>query len=53
MLGAVSRAAEGALLRRALEGGAGDPAALARDLGITPRALARALRDHGIPLEED
>ncbi|WP_306599981.1 sigma-54 dependent transcriptional regulator [Geothrix sp. 21YS21S-2] len=53
MLGVVSRAAEGVLLRRAMEGRASDPAALARELGLTPRALAKALREHGIPLEDD
>jgi DNA-binding NtrC family response regulator len=52
MLDVVTRAAEAALLRRALEGRQGDPAAAAQELGLTPRALAKALRDHGIPLEE-
>jgi hypothetical protein len=28
-------------------------AALARELGLTPRALARALREHGIALEDE
>jgi transcriptional regulator of aroF, aroG, tyrA and aromatic amino acid transport len=53
MLGAVSRAAEAALLRRAMEGRSHDPAEVARELGVTPRALARALREHGIPLEDE
>jgi len=53
MLGVVSRAAEGVLLRRAMEGRSSDPAAQARELGLTPRALAKALREHGIPLEDD
>jgi len=57
MLGALTFAAEGALLRRAMEGRRpeaelGFPA-LARELGLTPRALARALREHGIALEDE
>jgi DNA-binding NtrC family response regulator len=52
MLDAVLRDAAGALLRRALDGRRGDPAAVAQELGLTPRALAKALKDHAIPLEE-
>lgn len=53
MLASASFHACGALLRRALEGRREDPAGVARDLGMTPRALARVLREHGIPLEDD
>ena len=53
MLAGVSRDAEGALLRRALEGRRQEPAEVALELGLTPRALAKALRDHAIPLEEE
>jgi len=53
MLQAVVKSAEGALLRRALEGRRGDPAACARELGLTPRGFARILRDHAIPLEDE
>ena len=53
MLGKVSHAAAGILLRRAMESRGHDPAAAAQDLGLTPRALAKALRDHGIPLEDE
>jgi len=52
MLDTVSRAAEAALLRRAMEGRRLDPAGVAQELGMTPRALAKALREHGIPLED-
>lgn len=53
MLQAVGRSAEGVLLRRALEGRREDPAGVARDLGLSPRAFARALKDHAIPLEDE
>ena len=53
MVAAVSRAATGSLLRRALEGRRHDPAAVAAELGLSPRALARALREHAIPLEDE
>lgn len=51
MVAEVSRQAEELLLRRALEGR--DPAAAALALGLSPRALARALRERGIPLDGD
>ncbi len=51
MLDDVTAQAEGALLRRALEGR--EPAAAAQALGLTLRTLAKALRDHGIPLDGD
>jgi transcriptional regulator with GAF, ATPase, and Fis domain len=53
MLAEASRDAAAVLLRRAMEGRRQDPAAVAQDLGLTARALARALREHGISLEDE
>jgi transcriptional regulator with GAF, ATPase, and Fis domain len=53
MVGAITFEATGALLRRAMESRRQDPAGVAQELGLTPRGLAKALREHGIPLEDD
>ena len=53
MLDTITFAASGALLRRAMEGRRRDPAGVAQELGLTPRALGKALREHGIPLEDE
>ena len=53
MLAAVAHEASGALLRRAMDGRRNDPQGVAAALGLTPRALARALREHGISLEDE
>jgi DNA-binding NtrC family response regulator len=53
MLQSVLREAEGAILRRALEGRRDDPAGVARDLGLPARTFARILRDHAISLEDE
>lgn len=53
MLQTVVKSAEGVLLRRALEGRRDDPSGCAKELGLTPRAFARILRDHAIPLEDE
>jgi len=52
MLKAVEGAAEAFLLRRALEVSDQDSAAAAAALGLTVRAFALRLREHGIPLEK-
>jgi len=52
-LAAVTQAATAALLRQAVAGGVKDPAATARGLGLSPRAFAQALREHGISLEDE
>jgi DNA-binding NtrC family response regulator len=52
MLAELAGTAESALLRRALEANAHNPAATAAALGLTPRVLAQRLREHRIPLEE-
>jgi DNA-binding NtrC family response regulator len=52
-LAAVQQAASAALLRRALADSAGDPAAAAQVLGLSPRAFGQALREHRISLEND
>ena len=52
MLSELARAAEPALLRRALASCGRDPAAAAASLGLTPRAFAQRLRDCRIPLDE-
>jgi DNA-binding NtrC family response regulator len=52
MLKALSRAAEPQLLRRALLEAGGDLPRAAEALGLTLRALAQRLREHGIPLED-
>jgi DNA-binding NtrC family response regulator len=51
MVDAVARGAAAALLRKALEGHRQDPATVAKGLGLSPRGLAKALREHGISLE--
>ena len=48
---AVLKAAEAQLLRRALEQSSGDLTQAAEGLGLSLRALAQRLREHGIPLE--
>ena len=53
MVDAVARGAEGALLRKAMEGRRQDPLPVARSLGLTPRGLAKALREHDISLEDE
>jgi len=53
MLAEVAQAAEGALLRKALQGRKADPTAVALELGLTLRSFARALREHGISLEDE
>jgi DNA-binding NtrC family response regulator len=53
MLADVGRAAEAALLGAALDGRRGQPAAVAEELGISMRTLARALREHHISLEDE
>ncbi len=53
MLKAVGREAEGQLLARGLRDAGGDLPRAAERLGLTPRALAQRLRDHGIPLEDE
>jgi len=53
MLKALGRAAEAQLLTRALREAVGDLPQAAERLGLTPRALAQRLRDHGIPLEDE
>ncbi len=53
MLKALGREAEAQLLGRALREAGGDPPRAAERLGLTPRALAQRLRDHGIPLEDE
>lgn len=52
MLKGTARSAEGQLLRRALAEAGGRLPRAAEALGLTPRALAQRLRDHGIPLED-
>lgn len=52
MLKALGREAEAQLLDRAVREAAGDLPRAAERLGLTPRALAQRLRDHGIPLED-
>ena len=47
------RDAEGQLLGRALREAGGDLPRAADRLGLTTRALAQRLRDHGIPLEDE
>jgi DNA-binding NtrC family response regulator len=53
MLESVRHAAAGALLRKAMAGRRDDPAPVARALGLSPRAFARALRDCRISLEDE
>jgi DNA-binding NtrC family response regulator len=53
MLKVVGREAEGQLLARTLAEASGDLPRAADRLGLTPRALAQRLRDHGIPLEDE
>jgi len=52
MLASVQLAAEEALLLQAMAGHRDDPARVASDLGLSPRGLARSLREHRIPLED-
>lgn len=52
MLGDFARAAEGALLLKALEGRRDRPAEVAEGLGLSPRTFARLLREHHISLED-
>ena len=47
----VTQAATAALLRRAVAGRRADPAAVARDLGLSARSFAQALREHHVSLE--
>jgi DNA-binding NtrC family response regulator len=53
MLGEVGMAARGCLLRKALEGRRANPALLARELGLSMRTLAKALREHHLSLEDE
>jgi DNA-binding NtrC family response regulator len=52
MLKAVARSAESKLLQQAMTEAAWDLPRAAEVLGLTVRALAQRLRDHGIPLED-
>jgi DNA-binding NtrC family response regulator len=53
MLAQVGKAAQATLLQAALEGRRTNPAAVAEDLGLSMRTLARALREHHISLEDE
>ena len=53
MLAAVGKAAEGTLLLEALAGRRRNPAEVAKELGLSMRTLARALREHHISLEDE
>jgi DNA-binding NtrC family response regulator len=53
MLGSVEQSATKALLAKAMEGHRGDPALVARGLGLAPRRLAGILREHHISMEEE
>ena len=53
MLAEVGKAAQGLLLQAALEGRKQTPAAVAQDLGLSLRMLAKALREHHLSLEDE
>ena len=53
MLATVEQSATAALLAKAMEGHRGDPALVARGLGLAPRRLAGILREHHISMEEE
>jgi hypothetical protein len=53
MLASVEQSATAALLAQAMDGHRGDPALVARGLGLAPRRLAGILREHHISMEEE
>ena len=53
MLAEVAKAAQAILLQAALEGRRTNPNAVAQELGLSMRTLARALREHHISLEDE